>query len=91
MATSNVLALVTDAFGGRGGIAQYNRDLLAALVDTGSVSSIKILPRHAPDRLSPMPAGIEQLPAKPGRIAYIMAALKAATSRATGIVWTSVV
>jgi hypothetical protein len=26
-----MLALVTEAFGGRGGIAQYNRDLLGAL------------------------------------------------------------
>ncbi len=26
-----ILALVTDAFGGYGGIAQYNRDFLAAL------------------------------------------------------------
>ena len=31
----NLLALVTDAFGGSGGIAQYNRDLLAALSEAG--------------------------------------------------------
>ena len=31
-----MLALVTDAFGGRGGIAQYNRDLLSALAGAGS-------------------------------------------------------
>ena len=28
-----VLALVTDAFGGRGGIAQYNRDFLSLARD----------------------------------------------------------
>ena len=28
-----VLALVTDAFGGHGGIAQYNRDFLSALAN----------------------------------------------------------
>ena len=30
-----MLALVTDAFGGRGGIAQYNRDFLGALAEAG--------------------------------------------------------
>ena len=34
-----MLALVTDAFGGRGGIAQYNRDFLGALAEAGAVSS----------------------------------------------------
>ena len=33
-----VLALVTDAFGGRGGIAQYNRDFLSTLVGFEDVS-----------------------------------------------------
>ena len=33
-----MLALVTDAFGGRGGIAQYNRDFLGALAETGAAS-----------------------------------------------------
>ena len=39
-----MLALVTDAFGGRGGIAQYNRDFLGAVVNCGAVSSITVLP-----------------------------------------------
>ena len=43
-----MLALVTDAFGGRGGIAQYNRDFLAALASAGR-SKVVVLPRHAPD------------------------------------------
>ena len=42
-----MLAIVTDAFGGRGGIAQYNRDFLGALAETGAVSSITVLPRQA--------------------------------------------
>jgi len=40
-----MLAIVTDAFGGRGGIAQYNRDFLGALAETGAASSITVLPR----------------------------------------------
>ena len=45
---AHCLALVTDAFGGHGGIAQYNRDFLEAIAEGGVVSSITVLPRHAP-------------------------------------------
>ena len=58
-----MLALVTDAFGGRGGIAQYNRDFLSAVVSCGAVSSITVLPRHAVDPALP-PEAIKQLPSK---------------------------
>ena len=50
-----MLAIVTDAFGGRGGIAQYNRDFLGALAEAGAVSSITVVPRLAPE--PPRPAG----------------------------------
>ena len=69
-----MLALVTDAFGGRGGIAQYNRDFLGAVA---GMSSITVLPRHAPDSVVP-PELIRQLPPRPGRVAYSVAALRAA-------------
>jgi phosphatidylinositol alpha-1,6-mannosyltransferase len=81
-----MLALVTDAFGGRGGIAQYNRDFLGAVVNCGAVSSITVLPRHAIDPALP-PKAIEQLPPRPGRIAYTLAALRAALGRSIGIVF----
>ena len=55
-----MLALVTDAFGGHGGIAQYNRDLLSATISSGAVSTIQILPRHAPAHPL-LPAGIEAI------------------------------
>jgi phosphatidylinositol alpha-1,6-mannosyltransferase len=71
-----MLALVTDAFGGRGGIAQYNRDFLGALAEAEVLSSIRVLPRQAPD-LSAPPETIEQMRARPGRIAYSAAALRA--------------
>jgi phosphatidylinositol alpha-1,6-mannosyltransferase len=85
-AKAAMLALVTDAFGGRGGIAQYNRDFVGALVDSGAVAAVQVLPRHAPDHCLP-PARIEQLSPMPGRIAYTMAALRAAVSRSIGIVF----
>jgi hypothetical protein len=46
-----ILALVTDAFGGVGGISRYNRDLLTALTRAESTEEIIVLPRlgRAPD------------------------------------------
>ena len=85
-ADSKMLALVTDAFGGRGGIAQYNRDFLGAAVGCGAVSSITVLPRLTPDPASP-PDAIEQLPPTPGRIAYALAALRATLSCSRDIVF----
>lgn len=80
-----MLALVTDAFGGRGGIAQYNRDLLGALAEAG-LASITVLPRHAPDSVV-SPESIRQLPARPGRAAYSVAALRTALLRAVDVVF----
>ncbi len=52
------LALLTDAYGGRGGIAQYNRDLTAALAGVPSLAAIEILPRIAPDATGALPAKV---------------------------------
>ena len=73
-ADRSVLALVTDAFGGYGGIAQYNRDFLNALAESGAAFSITVLPRHARQRITP-PAPIKQKPARPGRFTYSAIAL----------------
>jgi len=40
-----ILALVTDAYGGYGGIAQYNRDLFGALELSERVACVHVLPR----------------------------------------------
>jgi phosphatidylinositol alpha-1,6-mannosyltransferase len=81
-----MLALVTDAFGGRGGIAQYNRDFLGALAEAGVCSSITVLPRHAPDPTLP-PTTIQQLAPRAGRIAYSVAALGTAFFRRVDVVF----
>lgn len=81
-----MLAVVTDAFGGRGGIAQYNRDFLGALAETGAVSSITVLPRQAPDPLL-LPERIEQTPARLGWIGYSIAALRTALLRPVDLVF----
>lgn len=54
-----VLALVTEAFGGRGGIARYNRSLLRAVASHPEVERVLALPRIVRDRGEPVPAGIE--------------------------------
>src|SRR5690242_1742631 len=76
----SMLALVTDAFGGRGGIAQYNRDFLGALANTGAVSAITIVPRNAPDPYL-LPERIEQTMARSRRVSYALGALRTALSR----------
>jgi phosphatidylinositol alpha-1,6-mannosyltransferase len=81
-----MLALVTDAFGGRGGIAQYNRDFLGALAEGGTCSSITVLPRQAPDTFA-APTTIEQLPPRRGRVSYSAAALRTALSRPIDVVF----
>ncbi|HJU15266.1 MAG TPA: glycosyltransferase family 4 protein [Stellaceae bacterium] len=86
MRDAALLALVTDAFGGHGGIAQYNRDFLGALAQGGTVSSIAVLPRHAPERFV-LPATIRQKPARPGRLVYSVTALLTALRRRIDIVF----
>ena len=81
-----VLALVTDAFGGRGGIAQYNRDFLTALAETCGLRPITVVPRHAPDHVV-TPMGIQQMPPPPSRIVYVLTALVVAFTRKVDVVF----
>lgn len=82
----SVLALVPDAFGGRGGIAQYTRDFLVALADTGAVRSITVLPRNAPEPVTP-PHTIQQIPARHGRFTYSVVAGLVALGRPVDVVF----
>jgi len=75
-----ILALVTDAFGGAGGIARFNRDVLAAMAVTPAVQQVDVLCRHAPQRPEPLPAKISQASAAGGRAGYALRA----TARALG-------
>lgn len=74
----NVLALVTDGFGGHGGIARYNQDLLAALSASDKVERILVLPRRAPPHHVHLPANVHQAPAVGGRLGYAASAARAA-------------
>jgi phosphatidylinositol alpha-1,6-mannosyltransferase len=77
-----ILALVTDAFGGYGGIAQYNRDLLQACSASDCVESIVVMPRLVTEAISgPLPDKVIQTPAHFGRFAFSLAALRIALTR----------
>jgi phosphatidylinositol alpha-1,6-mannosyltransferase len=75
----NLLALVTDAFGGQGGIAQYNRDLLTALSADGGGGRILVIPRHGRSTGSELPDGVRQL-APAGKYRFALVALRTATA-----------
>jgi phosphatidylinositol alpha-1,6-mannosyltransferase len=85
--TLSVLSLVTECFGGRGGIAQYNRDLMTALAHSGLLASNRILPRTAPERVTLGLPVTEQLPARAGKLAYTIGALKTAMTRSVDMVF----
>lgn len=71
-----ILALATDAYGGYGGIARYNRDLAEALAARHDVGRVEILPRLAPRR-EPLPARVRQAAPRHGRARYALAAAAA--------------
>jgi phosphatidylinositol alpha-1,6-mannosyltransferase len=81
----NWMALVSDAFGGVGGIAQYNRDLLSAVAVSGPGHHIDVLPRHAAKPAIP-PQGITQM-APMGRAAFVAAALSLAARKSFDVIF----
>lgn len=74
----NVLALVTDAFGGAGGIAQYNRDLVRALAGCAGANRVVVVPRLGDVDDASLPAGVRQLRPRRNHIGYSLASLGAA-------------
>ena len=50
-----LLVLLTDAFGGRGGIAKFNRDLLRALTEHRDCEEVVALPRVITDEIGALP------------------------------------
>ena len=72
-----ILALVTDAFGGRGGIALCNRNLLTALCEYPDCKEIIAIPRLISDQLEPMPANLKYVQeGLSNKIKYVETVLK---------------
>lgn len=69
-----VLALVSEAFGGHGGIALYNRDILTALCEDPDVREVVALPRLMPEDHGKLPQGLRyDIRGLGGKLAYIRA------------------
>src|SRR5262249_42366433 len=74
-----VLVLLTDAFGGHGGIAKFNRDLLYALCSSDTIDEVTALPRLATEPIGTLPPKLNyDLSALGGKIRFAFAALRAA-------------
>ncbi len=75
---TKVLALVTEAYGGRGGIAQAARDMISALAVQEHVRSVLVLPRLAAEVADGLPSKVLQAKASSGRMLYSARAIVAA-------------
>ena len=68
-----MLALVTEAYGGRGGIAQYCRDLLDALCMLPECAQLVVLPRRVSDSPKEVPGKINyRMQAAAGKWHYVL-------------------
>ena len=73
-----ILALVTEAFGGFGGIAKYNQDFLSALCSFREHTEVVALPRLLRSDIGPLPTSLKFIMGSArGKIAYILEALRA--------------
>jgi phosphatidylinositol alpha-1,6-mannosyltransferase len=73
-----VLLLTTDAFGGHGGIALYNRDLAHALALMPEVEEVVVIPRNMPLPPEPIPGKVKFLQtAVGGKWRYVLASVRA--------------
>lgn len=72
-----VFALVTDAYGAGGGIAQYNRDLIAAMADSDCCEGIEVLARHGHILEAGLPPKVHQLGIAGGKPGFLLRALRA--------------
>jgi hypothetical protein len=71
------LSFVTDAYGGHGGIALYNRDLLQALCSFPGCSRVVAFPRTMPNVAEAMPEKLTYIDsAAGGKLRYLATAFR---------------
>lgn len=77
-----VLLLCTDAYGGHGGIAMYNRDLAEALAARADVEKVIVVPRVIRSEVRDVPEKVELLAdAAKGPMQYLRAVARARRAR----------
>jgi glycosyltransferase involved in cell wall biosynthesis len=76
-----LLALVTDAYGGRGGIAKFNRDLLSALCSHRACEKVVALPRVIVEDQGVLPKRLSYLSDSAGGKARYVARLARVATR----------
>lgn len=75
--TGRVLAITGDGFHGPGGIAQFNRDVIGAWCDMGSVDEIVLVPRHRADG-GPLPPNVDERAGASAPAAFVARSVRAA-------------
>lgn len=77
MLKTKTLVLVTDSYGGRGGIALYNRHLIQALCEHPMMEQVTVIPRHIHYELEEMPHKLDyRTEAVGGKFKYLFTCLK---------------
>lgn len=77
-----ILVLTTDAFGGRGGIAKYNRDMLTALCSMPGCEEVVVIPRSMPNAPETMPPNLKYVTGGlGGKLRYVRALLGVSMQR----------
>jgi phosphatidyl-myo-inositol dimannoside synthase len=67
-----IICLVTDAFGGRGGISKFNRDLIHSLCNAENCDEVVAIPRIVVDTIDTLPEKITYITSGiGGKLAYI--------------------
>ena len=74
-----ILLLTTDAYGGHGGIALYNRDIAEALAQMQAVDEIVVVPRTMPHAAGVIPDKVTLITAATrGKLRFVGSAMRAA-------------
>lgn len=82
-----VLVLATDAFGGTGGIAQYMRDLVAALASYPTTEVVTVVPRIIARKPEPLPPRVTHLTEAAGGKLRFAATVMRVAARRPGFDW----
>jgi hypothetical protein len=71
------LVLITDALGGQGGIAKFNRDLLTAMCSHPDCMEVVAIPRLMPNPPGPLPSRLTYVTeGLNGKLRYVFTGLK---------------